>query len=184
MRASTRLVSALRRTLFETSVWCARRLRVDDPANSLRTESLLPPTLDRTRLPLLTKQQWVAVVDEVASRRAERLAQLTGGAPLVLTEGRLLACDPGMSISDGASELESKGFIDAEDLPGWDTWVAFVTDGRDASRRPGTGGWLVAWVPIEFAESVERAIEVNAVEGVRWLDDVDRNLSNELIRGS
>lgn len=159
-------------------------MRVDDPANSLRTVSLLPPALDRDRLVSLSAAQWVDAVAEVARLRAEQLAGVTQGAPLVLTEGRLLACDPSLSVWDGASEFESKGFFDVEDIPAWDTWITFVTrDARSGMAWAATGGALISWVPLEFVEIVARGIWANPVEGVRWLEDVDHDLADELITG-
>jgi hypothetical protein len=88
-----------------------------------------------------------------------------------LAGGRLLFCNLDESVIDGASEAESGGFFDVDDVPPWDTWVALHTD----QRRTDV---LVCWVPRELQELAERGIEVNCVDCVGWLAESRSPLAN------
>ena len=80
------------------------------------------------------------------------------------TQGRVLACELA-TVTDGASESESKGIIDIYDLPPIDTWV-FLSDGREAKI-------LYAWIPEQYFTLVQDAIDVNMLGLLRWDGDED-----------
>lgn len=78
---------------------------------------------------------------------------------------------PDANLCDGAAELESKGFLDVENAPPWDTWVGLGVDAVN-SRIGGYETYLVAWVPPQFIEYVSAGIRVNPEKCIAWLDDV------------
>ena len=81
-------------------------------------------------------------------------------------DGRLLAYYPDLNLCDGAAEVESSGYLDVENCPPWESWVALLVDPRadDDHRRV-----LVSWVPAVFVPLVTAGIEVNPEECIVWL---------------
>ncbi len=75
---------------------------------------------------------------------------------------RLVAYFPDQSIEDGAAEMESRGFFDKNDEPGWDTWVDFV-------MKPEFNSFLIAWVPPDMINNVEEGIKANIIGAVEWV---------------
>ena len=146
--------------LAETEAWCEPRARASDHAASLRSDSLRPRVLevDRSR-----------IVRSVADARAQSLlVQNARGDPIAsgLAGGRLLAYFPDAELSDGAAEVETRGFFDINNAPPWDTWVALFRDeGRDLSTRD----CVVSWVPERLVLLVDRGIFVNPEQCIRWL---------------
>lgn len=127
-----------RRLLAETVAWCRLRGSDDDPAWSLRTPPLRPTNLRDTpdrganfEYDWGTREQNQAVVSGLAERRAELLRAASAypdAAPMNGTEGRLLIAVPQESDWCCLSETESEGFIDALDVPAWDTWLCWVVE--------------------------------------------------------
>ncbi|WP_189008519.1 hypothetical protein [Deinococcus roseus] len=66
-------------------------------------------------------------------------------------------------MGEGASA--SKGVIDDNYLPPWDTWFAFLSQLPEARL-------LLAWIPEALSEWVQGAIEVGANHPIEWLDVV------------
>ena len=65
---------------------------------------------------------------------------------------------------DGASEVESKGFVDINDCPPIDTW--FYKIWKNDSR------WVFfSWVPQKFIEFADKAVAVNCVDCLTWYED-------------
>ena len=114
---------------------------------------------------------------ELAAFRAARRRLVTGGEAVyhpeltVEREDRrahaLLVIEPAGSLSDGAAQVASAGYLDANNMPPWDTWLTSVT---------GLSTWgpaLVCWVPAWAREHVQAGIEVNPERCLSWahLDD-------------
>lgn len=78
-------------------------------------------------------------------------------------EGRILVAEIDLTVVDGASEVESKGFIDVNDCPPIDTWFYKILD--DSHRI------FFAWIPQYFVELVDEAIAVNCVDCMSWYED-------------
>ncbi|MFD2145643.1 hypothetical protein [Mucilaginibacter antarcticus] len=76
-------------------------------------------------------------------------------------KGKILIADFDESVTDGASEVCSEGFIDVYDLPPIDTWFYLA-------KRPNGYRCIYAWVPEQFVELVERAIAVNCIDCLSW----------------
>ncbi len=77
-------------------------------------------------------------------------------------KGKVLVCSYTEAIPDGASEAESEGFIDELDLPPVDTWICL----RNSK--------LYAWIPEQYCNLVQEAIDVNALDILWWEDATDK----------
>lgn len=84
--------------------------------------------------------------------------------------GRLLIYFPDLELADGAAELESRGFLDVNNAPPWDTWVAFIQHGQSNWSH------LISWVPREFVPLADAGIRVNPEECILWLDEAEVDL--------
>jgi hypothetical protein len=93
-----------------------------------------------------------------------------------LRGGRLLIYFPDQELADGAAEVESRGFLDVNNAPPWDTWVAFIQHEKSAQSH------LISWVPPEFLPLADAGIRVNPEECILWLDDADVDLRKQLAR--
>ncbi len=76
----------------------------------------------------------------------------------------LLVTDWQMGLGSG-SGLASKGFLDLDDIPPWDTWLGLV-DVPESGY--GTNRCLLSWVPWWAAELVDEAVYVNAYGCLAW----------------
>jgi hypothetical protein len=127
-------------------------------ATQLRSAPLTPP---RSLGELQTEEERVSVVLSVLKTRTQ-LLQAEGGYRVSslpgTARGRLLVYCPNESVSDGASEHTTRGFFDVDDVPPWDTWVAY------------SGSALLSWVPAQLVDLVEKGIDVNPVQCIQWLD--------------
>jgi hypothetical protein len=154
------------RRLAETVAWCAGRARVDDAGRSTRTLSLLPQVLRDS----LDSSLFQAVGATNAARDAvsficeQRRAILASSKIPVadvgadLAGGRILCTDFDSDLCSAAT-APSDGFVDDEDIPGWDTWFAY-----DA-------GVVHCWIPPGIVPLAQAAIDVIPVDCLWWLDD-------------
>jgi hypothetical protein len=118
--------------------------------------SALKPSL---RLDQFEDEVWAkAVADVVAMRAAaQEDVSMKVDAPM-LARGRLLEFIPSQTLMDGAAKYSSNGFFDVNNVPPWDTWVAF-------SERI-----LVSWVPPLLVEIAQNGIDVNPEGCIRWAE--------------
>lgn len=157
--------------LAETIAWCAPRAQHSAARHGLRSARLGPAELST---------DGARNVEEVARKRAQCLE----GRPEPveryedLRGGRLLVYFPDANLADGAAEVESDGFFDADNVPPWDTWVAFGTDPR--SRDISYRSYVIAWVPAELVERANRGIEANPEVCICWLEDAQIGARDEL----
>jgi hypothetical protein len=119
--------------ITEVVSWCTPHVDTSRPKTCLRSAALAPHPLDDGRK---------RVVASVARRRHAAL-----GRPQVLpagdlAAGRLLIYEPDFNLAHGLEELETMGFVDLENTPPWDTWVAYVYEQKQ--------NYLLSWVPRDF----------------------------------
>jgi len=148
--------------LAQTIFWCTLRADLSNPATSLRTPELRPRLLEENR---------PSAVENVANAR-----ELFGGVeirnatiPENLGGGRLLVYFPNNDLSCGAAEQQTEGFFDVNNVPPWDTWVAYIQDSRSIEFYDTE--YLIAWVPREFMTLADEGIVVNPEECIQWLKD-------------
>ena len=109
----------------------------------------------------------------------------------------------------GVSEPESEGFIDALDVPPWDTWICYVCEPnapdpeevrktQEANRayynkppRDGFVDWqppaavcfLLCWIPDQFVSLVDEGIKFNPMQCFFWASEYkQRHYNTELLR--
>lgn len=163
-------IAAIDRSIREAAAWC--RLRADParPADTLRTPDLLPfpwpGAFDTDRSieqhQVICMQQRLDLVAEVVQRRRASLTQervalpLTGPLP---SDGFLILIWPDSDMHDECARDETEGFFDIEELPGHDSWVAYVTGSEEKIEKHGLDPWsrLIAWVPNVFRDRWDRA---------------------------
>jgi hypothetical protein len=159
----------VRARIAQAASWCSARLRADDLQHSLRTADLEPGEMT------------AASVEALAEARARHLS--SAGAAVAEPAGRLLAFDPGQSLSDGAAAAASRLFFDDDNTPPWDTWVTFVAEAPQSAKRwTEFDSYLLCWIPAELSAVVQRAIDVNPEQCIRWAADLERPFIAELKR--
>jgi hypothetical protein len=159
--------------LAETITYCAPRASVADPVRCLRIDELrpFPDTRDRgASVVHVANFRHSAVYAEKAKPALDR-----GD----LRSGRLLVYFPDADLSDGAAEVESRGFLDVYNAPPWACWIAHRSDGR---ADPSFDSYLISWVPACFVDGVSAGIRVNPERCIQWLEDADVNAREELCR--
>lgn len=178
IEVGVRRASRPRRTVAREAVPAEALRSFDrtDPKGSLR--SFEP------EYPHLASQE--SQVFDVCLKRSDQLRSL-GQRDLPpasdLGGGRLLAYFPDDNLRHGLAEWESNGFLDSDDIPPFDTWVWF-----DRGTETFEGGetretsYLVAWVPSELIQSIDRGIEIDPAPCIAWLDTLDTPLARSLKR--
>lgn len=78
-------------------------------------------------------------------------------------DGEILVSEFEQSVTDGAPEAESYGFLDIYDCPPIDTWFYEVE--RSGCRI------FFAWIPRPFVPSASEAIAVSCVDNIKWFED-------------
>lgn len=155
--------------LAQTIFWCAPRVDVANPKGCLRTPELRPRVFERDRFSAV---DFVAIERELKGGVEFRDAQLPKG----LCGGSLLAYFPETNLYDGAAEIHTDGFLDVDNLSGWDTWIAFFEDEPETNY----GSYLIAWIPPEFVELVSKGIDCNPEECIMWLSDANISFAQQL----
>ncbi|MDQ3713836.1 MAG: hypothetical protein M3388_16675 [Acidobacteriota bacterium] len=136
----------------------------------MRTPELRPRIFEESRF---------SAVETVVGERERfggveiRKAQI----PIDLCGGRLLAYFPDVNLFCGASEDETNGFFDVDNVPAWDTWVAYFEEGRSNDCY---ASYLISWIPPQFVELVSKGIYVNPEECIVWLADANVNFAQKL----
>jgi len=137
----------------------AWQIRLPRLASELRSADLNPGSpLGEARSDIERQ----GLVRSVVAKRSEllrsRLSTTLPYSDAGSAEGRLLVYVPEENLADGAAEVESNWFFDTENAPPWDSWVAY-------SNRT-----LLSWVPARLVPLVQRGIDVNPEECIRWLN--------------
>jgi hypothetical protein len=78
-------------------------------------------------------------------------------------EGRLLSYFPDENLACGVAEAETSGFLTVDNVPPWDTWVAYLHEDDRTT-------YLVSWVPGKMMRIVDSGIHVNPEKCFDWLD--------------
>lgn len=131
-------------------------------ADQLRSPELKPAFSLGTNITDAARQDAVA---KLVEERGILLSKSAGesGALGLKAGGRLLITAPAENVADGASQVGSLGFFDENDIPPWDTWVAFVD------------GDLLSWVPESLIGLAQDGIDANPVQCIWWADSVGRS---------
>jgi hypothetical protein len=142
--------------MAEAIAWCSSRPRPWSPLATFRSVDIAPEFGSDSR------KSWV---QSVATQRRRAL----GGGNISLQkkfygyEGRLLAYYPDENLACGVAEVETQGFFTVDNVPPWDTWVAYL-------HEDDRTNYLLAWVPGPLTRIVGEGIRVIPEECVGWLD--------------
>ena len=121
------------------------------------------------------------LVDMVRAKRSRLLTGRTPKAAELPKEGNLLIYYPDLTLSDGAAQLASEGFFDADNEPPWDTWVFCGRyDGFNNPEDYGT--FLLSCIPRDFRHRVNRGIQINPERCLEWAKESRHPFVSELRR--
>ena len=143
--------------LAETIAWCSSRPQPWSPLASFRSIDIAPKFGRKDR------KSWV---DSVAKQRRHALGRGKHSLPEQIYarwDGRLLAYFPDENLACGVAEAETAGFLTTDNVPPWDTWVAYL-------HEDDRTNYLVSWVPGKMIRSVASGIDVNPEKCFDWLD--------------
>ena len=151
-----RTLRAFQQSLADAVGWCSNQGE-RTPADLNFRSPELDPVLGR----IPATDEWLALrVDHLIRARHAAHREGQGSPPLIdgPRDGRLIAFDFHRTLSDGFAAAVSGGFFDDDNVPPWDTWVAYVLD----------EGYLLSWVPPRRIPDVARAIGGNPEECIQW----------------
>ena len=147
---------SFRNSLAETISWVMPRMDIADPRWSMRSLELRP-SVDETRDGRPGFFNNARLIADVVRKRSALLSQ---NMSRLCAKGQLLTLDYANTNFNEVTEIETRGFFDFADNPPWDLWIGDCC------------GLLVSWIPEEFVDIVDDAIEIELFEVLRWVDDV------------
>ncbi len=132
----------------------ARLLDIAPLEAQLRSPDLKPDPF----LPDPSHEKSNKILRSVVSRRAEILrSEKRSPAPTdQLAAGKLVLFSPEETLTDGAARYSSKGFFDIDNVPPWDTWVAFQEQ------------YVIGWVPPQLIELANAGVDANPEQCILW----------------
>lgn len=155
------LADDLEAQIAEAARWCALRCADEGPGASLKEPDLAPRPLETNR--------WNAVHDVSALRRALLPRDPAAADP---SPGRFLVYFPDADLCDGAAAAASEDFFDDYNCPPLGTWIGYFDDATDETDAdPSYSGYLLCWVPEQFAELADAGVKANPEACIRWLDE-------------
>lgn len=165
--------SPLSQRLAETVAWVLSRVDRDRAGVTTRSPELRPPWPNEDPIGWLWQSRENArlLLDHVALAR--RLALTRHQIDIAYVDERLaggrILCTDFSTDQSGAATDPSNGFLDDDDIPGWDTWFHHVDNGR-------FGGLMYCWIPpqlVDLADIGMRQIPVESAWWVNWVDGQD-----------
>jgi hypothetical protein len=105
-------------------------------------------------------------VDNLIELRRALLGVSERRSATSLAGGRLLVYLPDENVFDGAAKVATNGFFNQDNIPPWDTWVAYFYDNANLN-------YLVSWIHPDLIAIASEGIRVNPEACIRWLDDFD-----------
>ena len=173
-------ISGILHQLAVCMTWCGDRFKsLDSDAdltNALRSEALAPfaagvfPESCHTPFaPELLRQ-----FQRFAAERERLTPNVTMNAIGEFNRDRaLLIVNWQSSLFDGAVIPETRGFINEDYIPGWDTWLSIVGIRTDY----GSHG-LLCWIPESLADGVDWAIRIDPASCLAWCKTSGRMLQH------
>jgi hypothetical protein len=161
--------------LNDAIIWCSKAQPTNHPSQVLRSKTLTP----QTGVGLKERLNWIA------DQRRKSLSETKAVPAISLLGGRLLWYAPDRNTSDGVSQYESSGFIEADNSPPWDTWVAYLYEYDEKSDRQNVFGYiayLVSWIPPAYLELADKGIRANVDVCIGWLDEMDDSAAVQMLR--
>jgi hypothetical protein len=151
------------RTMMDEATQMHREARLHEIrplAQQLRTAALKPAI----EFSITQKDDERAAIVEAICDARRSLSHESGRdanvAKIGLLGGKILRYMPRGRIADGSPGYESKGFLNWECAPPWDTWVRY------------SGGSVISYVPRVLCGLAQLGIEVDPADCLRWADTV------------
>jgi len=88
--------------------------------------------------------------------------------------GRILSFQTCVTTHDGAPIVESRNFVDEGDIPPIDTWFYAKRDYYHSDYKCDQS--LFCWIPKQFEQVMQQAINVELLDSYRWLDENDKDV--------
>ena len=104
------------------------------------------------------------IIKELYEQQMSRKKQSIGTNQNKDFKGRIFVSEFESGMTDGASEIESKGLIDGYDLPPIDTWF-YLTKKNNRQN-------IYAWIPERLEVEANNAIEVNLLDVLSWMENI------------
>jgi len=150
-------VAELVQNLAEAIAWCSSRPRPWSPFATFRSADIAP------RFGSNSRKSWIQSVAN-QRRRALGAGTISLQRKFYGYEGRLLAYFPDENLACGVAEPETQGFFTVDNVPPWDTWVAYLHEDEQTN-------YLLAWVPGPLTRMVEGGVRVIPEQCVGWVDE-------------
>ena len=110
------------------------------------------------------------IVKELFEEQINQKKQLIENKENKDFKGKIFVSEFESTVTDGASEIKSKGLIDVYDLPPIDTWFYMAKKNNTQN--------IFAWIPEIMEIDANNAIEVNCVDILSWLKNWDKEIYN------
>ena len=163
-----------RRQLAETITWSSVRFTPENVKDSLRTIEPAPPA-GLLNMPENARED---AIQAVIKQRNKNLRHTKQTLVSNLRVGRLLILDLDCSLSDGAATIGSRGFIDEDYFPAWDTWVYYGSERLTFSDKSNMNiNYLISWVPPQIVDLVGDAIQSDPAASIDWLSDFNMDFA-------
>lgn len=166
--------------LAVTMTWCGDRCEsLDSDAdltNTLRSEALAPfaAAVFPESCHTLFSPGLIQQFHRFATERERLTRSVTVNAIGEYNRERsLLIVNWRSSLFDGAVVPETRGFINEDYIPAWDTWLSIVGIRTDF----GTHG-LLCWIPEALADGVDWAIRIDPASCLAWCEASGRLLQH------
>jgi hypothetical protein len=170
-----RMDPALALSLAETIAWVTKHALATDAGRTTRSAALRPPwfppdggATDGVTLIqlLLTPGEPRRALDFIVAQRRAELAKgqvAVGPSDGDFAGGRILCTDFNSDQCCAATDI-SGGFLDDEDIAGFDTWFHHLDTGEH-------GGVIACWVPPHLLNHADRGVNVIPVQSAWWDDE-------------
>lgn len=120
------------------------------------------------------------LVETIIAKREARAGQFK--TKFEFRAGRIIAYQYEEALSNGLASIQSLGYLDHSECPGWDTWLGIVPDLRRRECKY-CQNVLMCWVPRQFINFVQAGIDVDPVRPLIWIEEYEPASSlSELLR--
>lgn len=151
------------------------------PVSIFRSPELRPPSFTEIATSYAERRLAIATLGEMRARLLQERAITSPvlapgmGLSTQFGKGRLLLYDPDGTDTSGGAMMASAGYLDFDDAPPWDTWIAYVRE-QLSDEPTSTRGWesyLVCWVPPSLVSVVSEGIAACPMQCIAWAADRD-----------
>ena len=169
--------------LEKTISWCHERIDINNPKFCFRTKELEELILLHDDEP-----EYLSLSSEIVAKIITKRNESIGHSGKLPNSGRVLLSAYDYTNHNGLTCEETDGYFDNHDGPPWGTWICEIACMHGLSTSSNYGeSWppnlgsifgeagsyetlLASWVPFEFIEYAQRAIEVECCGMLLWAD--------------